>query len=66
MTHQEKTIDSLVFSGLTPLVLKRLNRSLKSELTNIVALHSPSVLDQLPGGIKTRLRRQRLPILVIK
>lgn len=45
---------------------KSLNRSLKSELTNIEAFDLCAVNDQFPGGIETRLRGLRLPELKIK
>lgn len=46
---------------LTRTSLKSLNRSLKSELTNIETLDSGAVNDQLPGGVEARLRRLCLP-----
>jgi hypothetical protein len=48
------------------LALKSFNRSLKSELTNIVSLDSPCVLDQFPCSSKTLLRCLRLPEHQIK
>jgi hypothetical protein len=46
---------------LTPLSLKNLNRSLKSELTNIDSLDVGVMNDQFPGGVEARLWRLRLP-----
>jgi hypothetical protein len=43
------------------LALKILNRSLKSELTNITALYSPGVNDQFPRGVEPHPRLQALP-----
>jgi len=51
---------------LTLLALKSLNRSLKSELTNIVALNPPGVLDKLPGSLKANLGRKRGPEFTIE
>ena len=51
---------------LTWLALKSLNRSLKSELTNIAALDPVCVRDQLPSGVKARLGWLVLPELQIK
>jgi hypothetical protein len=48
------------------LALKSLNRSLKSELTNIAAFRSPGVNDQFPGGCKTSFGILFLPELQIK
>jgi len=42
-------------------VLKSLNRSLKSELTNIAAFDLVGVDNQFPGGVKARLGRLILP-----
>lgn len=46
---------------LTLLSLKRLNRSVKSELTNIETLYSGVVHDKFPGRGESRRRRLRLP-----
>ena len=40
---------------------KSLNRSLKSELTNIDALHFARMQNQFPGRVKARLSRLGLP-----
>jgi hypothetical protein len=45
----------------TLLALKSLNRSLKSELTNIAAFRPPSVNDQFPCGIEARFGLLALP-----
>jgi|GEM_PF-3643324 len=46
--------------------LKILNRSLKSELTNILSLHFCGVDNQVPGRIEADLRRLRLPEFQVK
>ncbi|MFQ5436483.1 MAG: hypothetical protein ACE5FD_16590 [Anaerolineae bacterium] len=51
---------------LTLLALKSLNRSLKSELTNIPSLDFEDVNDQFPGGIEPGGRRLRLPECQVK
>ncbi len=48
------------------LALKRFNRSLKSELTNIVPFNFPGMLRQFPGSLKAFSRRPGLPKLQIK
>jgi len=46
--------------------LKSLNRSLKSELTNIAAFDPARVDDQFPGRVKARLGRLLLPELQVE
>jgi hypothetical protein len=59
---------SILFCAMliTWLTLKSLNRSLKSELTNIATFDPVRMDDQFPGGIKTRLGRLVLPELEIE
>jgi hypothetical protein len=51
---------------VTRLALKSLNRSLKSELTNIAAFAPCRVDNQFPGRVEARLSRLVLPKLQIK
>ena len=51
---------------ITLLSLKRLNRSVKSELTNIETLYFGIMRDKFPGGRKSRCGRLRLPERQIK
>ena len=51
---------------LTSLALKRLNRSVKSELTNIDPFDLGAMDDQIPSGIESRLRRLGLPELDVE
>ena len=51
---------------LTWLSLKSLNRSLKSELTNIAALDPIGVSNEFPCGCKARWGRLRLPEVEIE
>ena len=56
----------LLIIYLTPYSSIRFNRSLKSELTNIVAFHTPGMQDQFPCGVKARLRGLRVPECQVK
>lgn len=51
---------------LTLLSLKILNRSLKSELTNIKSFHPRNMKDKFPGCLKPGGGRLRLPKLDIE
>ena len=51
---------------LTRSASKSLDRSLKSELTNIETLDFGLVNDQVPGGVEAHLRRLRLPEVQIE
>ena len=51
---------------LTRLALKRLNRSLKSELTNIDPFDLGVVDDQIPSRVESRFWRLGLPEIQIE
>ena len=51
---------------LALLLLKRLNRSVKSELTNIETFYIGVMDDKFPGGCKPHCWRLRLPELQIE
>jgi len=66
LTRNEGEGKSVKIDFVTLLALKSLNRSVKSELTNIETFHPGIMNNQFPGRIEARRRRLGLPKTHIK